>query len=191
MKLIVGLGNPGKKYAKNRHNLGFMVVDELVRNEGLSWRYSPDWIAYYRKKGDDYVLLKPATFMNRSGLAVKAASNFFKIPKKDILVIHDDLDLPFGKIRLSFDSLSAGNKGIDSIIENLAGVDFGRLRIGIGSPRKAEAGKPKRKADTEKYVLSDFTKEEQKDLKNIIIMSKEAIKSYLADGVQATMNRFN
>ncbi len=212
MHLVVGLGNPGKKYTKNRHNLGYLIVDEFAREEGLFWRYNPDWTSYYVKshkqpavvssgaKGViDYVLLKPTTFMNKSGAAVKSASIFFKIPKSDILVIHDDLDLPFGKIRLAFDSMSAGHKGVDSVIESMAGVEFGRLRIGIGRPsrstyakasvdKKASDGKQK---ETENYVLSDFTREEQKELKNIIKISKEALKSYLSDGIFATMNRFN
>jgi len=98
-------------------------------------------------------------------------------------VIHDELDLPFGKIRTSFDSLSAGHKGIDSIVKALGGVEFGRMRIGIGKPGKS--------GDSEKYVLSEFSKEEQKKLPEIINIGQEALKSYLADGIDATMNRFN
>ncbi len=181
MKLIVGLGNPGKKYQNTRHNIGFLVVDRWAKAEMLSWRISADWLSYFIKT-DQYVLIKPTTFMNKSGVATAAVANFFKIDKKDILVIHDDLDLPFGKIRLSFDSISAGHRGIDSIIESLAGVDFGRLRIGIGKPK----GK-----DAEKYVLEEFTEDEKKQIDDTISISIEAIKSYLADGIEATMNRFN
>lgn len=182
MNLIVGLGNPGKKYQETRHNIGFLIVDDFAREQMLSWRYNPDWIASYIK-GDDFVVLKPGTFMNRSGVSVAGASKFFKIEKKDILVIHDELDLPFGKIRLSFDSISAGHKGIDSIIESISGVEFGRLRIGIGKPSK--------KGEAEKYVLQEFSAAEKKKLKDLVQISREAIKSYMADGVEATMNRFN
>lgn len=196
MKLIVGLGNPGKKYADTRHNFGYVIVDSFARDRGLSWRYNPDWTAYYIKshlktaddsgfstREDDFVLLKPATFMNHCGVSVSQASNFFKIEIKEVLAIHDELDLPFGKIRLTFDSMSAGHKGVDSMIESLAGVEFGRLRLGIGKPGK--------KSETENYVLRQFTKDESKKLKSIIENSQEALKSYLADGIDVAMNRFN
>lgn len=196
MKLIVGLGNLGKKYANTRHNFGYIVLDSFARDRGFSWRYNPDFPAYYIKshlktvddsgfssRGDDFVLIKPATFMNHSGVSTLTASNFFKIEKKDILVVHDELDLPFGKIRLAFDSMSAGHKGVDSIIESISAVEFGRLRVGIGRPSK--------KSETEKYVLRQFTKEESKNLNGIIDICKEAIESYLADGINVAMNRFN
>lgn len=196
MHLIVGLGNPGKKYTGTRHNFGYMIVDSFAKDRGLSWRYNPDWTAYYIKshlktaddlgfstREDDFVLLKPATFMNHCGVSVSQAANFFKIETKEILAIHDELDLPFGKIRFTFDSMSAGHRGVDSMIESLAGVEFGRLRLGIGKPVK--------KTETEKYVLRQFTNEEGKKLKDVVEISKEAIKSYLADGIDVAMNRFN
>lgn len=181
MKLVVGLGNIGKEYASTRHNIGFIVIDEFASELMLTWRNNPDWVANYIKT-DDFVLLKPGTFMNKSGVSVAAASRFYKIEKKDILIIHDELDLPYGKIRLSFDSISAGHNGVESVIKGLGGVDFARLRIGIGKPKTGSA---------EKYVLQRFTDSERKKHKEIINISKEAIKSYMADGVEATMNRFN
>ena len=182
MHLIVGLGNPGKKYADTRHNFGFVTVDKFAKERGLSWRYNLDWTAYYIKT-DDFVLLKPVTFMNKSGVSVAAASRFYKIDKKDILIIHDEIDLPLGKIRISFDSLSAGHRGVDSIIQYLSGVEFGRLRLGIG--------KPARKGDAEKYVLREFTKEEEKKLQEVSKIATEALNSYLEDGIDMAMNRFN
>ena len=133
MKLIVGLGNPGEKYRSTRHNLGFMVVESFVKNLGLSWRYNPDWIASWAKT-EEFVIIKPSTFMNKSGEATRAVLNFFKINSKDFLVVHDDIDLAFGKIRISYDSSSAGHRGVDSVIESLGTFEFSRLRIGLGRP---------------------------------------------------------
>lgn len=181
MKLIVGLGNPGAQYKNTRHNIGFMAVDEFAIINGLSWRYSQDWMCHFIKT-DQYILAKPSTYMNRSGSSIKQVASFFKIRSKDILVIHDDLDLEFGKIRLSFDSTSAGHKGIESIIERLGSTEFARLRIGIGKPEGI---------DGEKYVLEDFTEEEQKKLEEVIGRGIEAVDSYLESGISATMNRFN
>ncbi len=191
MKLVVGLGNPGNKYKSTRHNLGFMVLDSFVKNLGLSWKYSPDWVCFYAK-GQDAVFAKPSTFMNNSGVAVAAIANFYKIKKEDILVVYDDVDLPFGKMRLAFDGLSAGHKGIDSIIRGLGGVEFGRLRVGIGHPSQnsPEGDKPK-PLDVSDYVLQNFSDEEQKKIPTVSSGAESAISSYLADGIAATMNRFN
>lgn len=181
MKLIVGLGNPGAKFKNTRHNIGFMVVEAFAKESGLSWRYSADFMGFFIKS-QEFVLLKPSTFMNKSGESVKNVLHFFKIDKKDILAIHDDLDLEFGKIRISFDSSSAGHKGVESLIESLGGFDFARLRIGINKP----AG-----VDPEKYVLEEFMPEEQIKLPDLITRAGEGIRSYLESGIEATMNRFN
>jgi len=188
MKLIVGLGNPGSKYQNNRHNLGFMVADSFAKSSGLSWRVSRDLLCYFAKN-TEFVLIKPTTFMNRSGEAVRSVAAFYKIDLHNILVVHDDLDLSFGRIRMSFDSMSAGHRGVESVIESLSGPDFARLRVGIDSPRIG-VGEPKG-VDPEKYVLEDFSKEEMAKLPGVIKRCQEAIHSYLSDGIQATMNRFN
>lgn len=180
MKLIIGLGNPGKKYEKNRHNLGYMVVEELGR--GLAWRKSPDLMCDFAR-GSDFMLAKPTTFMNLSGESVKAVCHYYKISSKDILVVCDDIDLDFGKIRLAFDGSSAGHNGVESVIKSLATPDFNRIRIGIGRPPKGR--KP------EDFVLSDFTKVESAKLEKVLLGAVEAINSYLSDGIDATMNRFN
>jgi len=185
MKLICGLGNPGSKYRANRHNLGFMVVDDFARERGLSWRFSRDWSCYFIRSGE-YVLIKPSTFMNRSGGAIRKVADYFKIDADDVLVVYDDIDLPFGKIRLAFNGLSAGHHGIDSVIESL-GMEFGRLRVGISSPRNEVEGKE----EVSDYVLSDFSSTEKRELGRIISKSAEAITSYLDEGLNSTMNRFN
>ena len=181
MKLIAGLGNPGVKYENTRHNFGFMVADSFAKSQGLMWKISRDWVCYYAKT-NEFVVVKPSTFMNKSGEAVRSVAEYFKIDSGDILAIHDDLDLLFGKIRISFDSMSAGHKGVQSVIESLSGPDFARLRVGVDHPDKD---------DPEKYVLEQFTKGEMKHLPEVLERSIEAIRSYLSDGVQATMNRFN
>lgn len=181
MKLIVGLGNPGAKYKNNRHNIGFMVIDEFAKNRGLSWRYNPDWICYFAKTAD-FILIKPATYMNRSGQSSAACANFLKIEPKDILAIHDDLDLEFNKIRISFAASAAGHHGIESLIESLGTFEFSRLRVGIAKPQDQ---------DVDKYVLEDFESQEKELLPKLIKKCEEAIDAYLQSGIEATMNQFN
>lgn len=182
MKLIVGLGNPGAKFKNTRHNLGYTVIDSYVRNNGLSWRYSQDWLGYFAKFVE-FVLLKPSTFMNKSGESVRLAAEFFKISAEDILVIHDDLDLEFGKLRISFDSGSAGHKGVESVIVSLGGPDFARLRIGIGRPANKE--------ETERFVLEEFAEVEKGKVKEFITKAEVAVSSFIAGGIDATKNAFN
>lgn len=183
MKLIAGLGNPGSKYKNNRHNLGFMVLDYYLTTIGLSWRFSQDWICYWAKS-DKAVFVKPTTFMNKSGVSIAAVGAFYKIDSSDILVACDDIDLPLGKIRLAFDGLSAGHHGIDSVIESLGGVDFGRLRIGVGRPKNT-------KEDPADFLLSDFSADEKEKLGEIVKKGADALDAYISDGIEATMNRFN
>ncbi len=144
MILIVGLGNPGQKFQKTRHNIGFRVVDELAEN-----------------KTGQFMIAKPQTFMNESGRAVKKLVAKFKIPTANLWVVHDDIDLPLGKFKISQGRGSAGHKGVQSIINELKTKDFNRVRIGI-CPK---TGKPK---TVEKFVLQNFTKEEETVLKEVI-----------------------
>lgn len=181
MKLIAGLGNPGKNYMENRHNLGYMVLDKLVQNLGLVWRKNTDLLCDICKDGDD-IYIKPTTYMNDSGQAVAAVANFFNIDGGDVLVVHDDLDLEFGKIRLSFGGSSAGHHGIDSVIERLATPDFSRLRVGIGHPKEGKGTG---------HVLGNFSQEEKNELKVLTDRCVEAVKSYMDLGIEATMNKFN
>lgn len=183
MKLIVGLGNPGKEHVNNRHNLGYMVVEKFAQEEGLSWQSNLDWICYFAKTGT-YLVIKPTTFMNKSGEAIVKVAAFFKIKAEDVIIVYDELDLPFAKIRLAFNGLSAGHKGIESAIVSLGTIDFGRLRVGVGRPDNP-------KQDVSDFLLSDFNKEEAKKLPNLIESGAIALRAYLADGLSATMNRFN
>lgn len=181
MKLIVGLGNPGKKYLDNRHNLGYMVADAFTTDRGFSWTKNKDLLCNLAKDGD-IVVIKPETFMNRSGDSVRVVANFYKVDPKDILVISDDVDLEFGKIRLAFGGSSAGHRGIESTIEGLGTADFNRLRIGVGRPT-VEA--------VESFVLLDFLPAEKEKLGDVLKKAQEAIASFLESGIDATMNKFN
>ena len=156
MILIVGLGNPGRKYTKTRHNIGFRVIDAL--KDEISDK--------------NVILLKPDIFMNNSGKAVKKELKYSKLNTQDLIVIHDDIDLPFGTIRVSKDSSSAGHKGVQSIIDELRTKDFTRIRIGI---------KPSYEVDTTEFVLNKFSKEEEKQLKEIIKKAAETIRTAVSD----------
>ncbi len=154
MKLIVGLGNPGRKYAGHRHNVGFMAVDEIARRHGFSpWRrgFSGE-VAEGRLAGDKVLLLKPHTYMNESGRAVGEAVRFYRLDPADVIVIHDELDLAPGRIRLKTGGGHAGHNGLRSIIAHI-GPDFHRLRIGIGHPGRKDL--------VSAYVLHDFAKAEK------------------------------
>lgn len=144
MKIIVGLGNPGKKYQKTRHNVGFMAIDKLAK-----------------KKLDNVIIAKPQTFMNNSGRAVKATLSYYKTKPEDLWIIHDDIDLPIGTFKISKDRGSAGHKGVQSIINELKTKDFNRIRIGI----QPKAGKPKQ---VDKFVLQNFTNKEEKIIKEVV-----------------------
>ena len=191
MKLIVGLGNPGYLYARNRHNIGFMCVSYLAK------KYK---IEFDRKQGHartgignigryKVVVARPQTYMNASGEAVKGLFQRLSVTPADLVVIHDDLDLPVGKIRLRLGGSSGGHKGIDSIISHIGTQDFYRVRVGIGRP---EADKPNAKEDAViGYVLADFSNEEQKIIDETIPNVTEAIVILLNKGITAAMNQFN
>src|SRR5205085_2343061 len=136
---IAGLGNPDKKYAKTRHNLGYIILDYFAKENGLSWKYSQDWMCYFVKTRQ-FVLAKPTTYMNKSGESVLTLSKYFKVDSEDVMIVYDDVDLPFGKLRLAIDGVSAGHHGIDSVIESLSTADFGRLRVGIDKPDAENKG---------------------------------------------------
>lgn len=164
MLIIIGLGNPGQKYEKTRHNAGFMALDYLAQKMNLSWRLNKK-LQSQIASGQGIILAKPETYMNNSGQAVQAILNFYKMPKGEIaenlIIIHDEIDLPLGKYRLSKDSRSAGNNGVESIINYLKTKNFARLRIGI----KTEENK---NIPTDKFVMQKFYKEEQNLINKII-----------------------
>lgn len=198
MNLIVGLGNPGKKYANNRHNLGYMVLDRMAIDQGDRWERAKDFLSIFSVTRP-YMLVKPTTFVNQSGQVVREIATERGVEPGDILIVHDELDLPFGKIRLFFGGFFAGHHGVESIIKALGTADFVRLRIGIGHPsRKASADAKAlvdrsdgKLADSKKHVLSDFSEAEKEQLPKIIAKCQEAVRSYLDEGIEATMNRFN
>ncbi len=162
MFLVAGLGNPGDDYAGNRHNLGFMVVDEIGRRLGVHFRATKmdALVADHVDTDSRFLLAKPQTFMNLSGRSVKMITSYFKIPLDRILVVHDDLDLAFGEIRLKDTGGSAGHNGVQSIIDSLGQPDFKRLRIGIG--------RPPGQMDPAKYVLQNFNSGERAELDFIV-----------------------
>ncbi len=171
MKLIVGLGNPGSKYDSTRHNLGFMVVDKLISEQrGLMGKLISVETPLKLILGKEEVLfLKPKTFMNESGASVAQTINFYKVNPTDLWVVHDDLDLPFGTVRVSFNSSSAGHRGVESIIERLGTKEFHRLRLGVGRPPEP--------IPAEAFVLQPFSAEEQKALPEILSQAVATLKT--------------
>ena len=183
--LIVGLGNPGKKYAQNRHNAGFHCLDRLAGAYQLAFdtRRDKAKLAIGRVAGRRAILAKPQTFMNDSGQAVGALARFFRVAPGDILVLYDDLDLAQGVIRLRPRGSSGGHRGIESIIQHLGTDDFARLRVGIGRP----PGRMEPKA----YVLQDFGCAERETMDEVYDRAVAAVETFIREGVKEAMNRFN
>lgn len=195
MMLIVGLGNPGTRYKDTRHNIGFMAVDYLAEVNGIKLNKS-DFKSLLGKgsiKDKEVILLKPQTYMNLSGEAVQAVSDYFDIEPKDILVIYDDIDLELGMMRIRLSGGSGGHRGMQSIIEHLGANDFPRIRLGIGRPGKIES-KNQRVRESEivaDYVLSPFQTDEKDLLKKMLDATKEAVDTIVKHGAPKAMNRFN
>lgn len=183
--LIVGLGNPGKKHAANRHNAGFHCLDRLARAHQLVFDKKQDKaeLASGQIAGRRVILAKPQTFVNLSGEAVGPVARFYKIEPHDILVIYDDLDLPQGTIRLRPSGSSGGHNGIKSIIEHLGTQDFARIRIGIGRPPGW--------MEPKSYVLQDFDAAERERIEEVYERVVAAVETFISDGIIETMNRFN
>ncbi len=192
MKLIVGLGNPGRTYAHNRHNIGFRCLNYLAKVNSIPIKQHrcQSRIGIGKIADIDVVLAKPQTFVNNSGKTISSLIHRHNVPLPDLIVIYDDLDLPLGKIRLREGGSSGGHKGIESIISALDSQDFSRIRVGIGRP--AETG---RKNAVEEaiisYVLSDFTPQEEELIKPAITKVAHAIYYILTEGMDIAMNRFN
>jgi PTH1 family peptidyl-tRNA hydrolase len=183
--LIVGLGNPGREYASHRHNVGFMTADRWVAAHALAFnKIQHHAIIAPGRAGERRVIVaKPQTFMNDSGRAVGALLRFYKIPIEHLLVIYDELDLPFGTIRLRPDGGAGGHNGMRSIIQHLGGNQFARLRIGIG--------RPPGRMDPAAFVLQDFARAETAELDAVLERAGQAIDIFLAAGITAAMNQFN
>lgn len=183
--LLAGLGNPGPEYKLNRHNVGFMAVDEIAGRLGVKFTrlQSQALVTKGEQDGRKLILVKPRTYMNLSGNALAALVRFYKIPQENILVIYDDVDLPFETLRLRPDGGSAGHKGMRSIIERLGSQEFPRLRIGVGRPKGRMA--------TPDHVLQDFSRQEQDALPFVLGRAADAALAFVTQGVERAMNEYN
>ena len=182
--LAVGLGNPGREYARHRHNVGWMVVEELARRHGASWKGKfSGQLAEVRVDGHRVALFKPETFMNESGRAVGAAARFYKLEPDAILVVHDDIDLEPGRLQARLGGGLAGHNGLRSIASHLGTQDFLRLRVGVGRPGR---GDPRPPAD---YVLSPFTPVEDAD--DLVARAADAVEALDAEGLERAQAKFN
>ena len=182
--LVAGLGNPGREYARTRHNAGFMVVDELARRHGGSFRSKfSGQLTEVRIGGARVALLKPETYMNESGVSVGAAARFFKLEPAEVLVVHDEGDFDLGRLQARLGGGLAGHNGLRSIAKPLGTQDFLRLRIGVGRPGR---GDPRGLAD---YVLADF--EPHEDAEGIVARAADAVETLVAEGLGAAQRTFN
>jgi len=227
MKIIVGFGNPGEKYKKTRHNMGFMVLDKLassVERLGSSWKYDEKFkseilkinytlparnaspvgqrLALSGRQSDaggnakpyPLVLAKPKTFMNNSGQAVQLLTSYFKLLTSDVWVIHDDIDLPLGSIRIRLGGSFGGHRGVESVIEKLGTDKFWRFRLGINSHLSLmnhELHKKERIRNVEDYVLGEFPKEEEGKVKDLVERGAKAMEKALKEGLESAMNKYN
>ena len=184
LQLVAGLGNPGRQYERTRHNIGFMVIDELVRRlpDGAARRRFDAELLESSTTGGRLILLKPQTYMNRSGTAVSQAMRWYKVRLEDLLVVCDDLDLPFGRLRLRPQGSSGGHNGLKSIIEQIGSDRFPRLRVGVGRPIRGDAVA---------HVLNRFSPDEEAALPAIIERAADAVMTWHAEGITAAMNQFN
>jgi PTH1 family peptidyl-tRNA hydrolase len=185
---VVGLGNPGREYASHRHNVGFMVLDELARAHGADpfrAKFSGSFSRLRLASGEELLLLKPLTFMNESGRSVGPAAGFFRVPPAEVLVVHDELDLPAGTVRLKRGGGHAGHNGLRSIISCLGNPDFGRIRIGIGHPPPGFRG------ETADWVLCPFEPEMAALLPTILKTALESVLDIAARGFEAAMKTRN
>lgn len=183
--LIAGLGNPGREYKINRHNIGFMVIDEVAEKLGIEFTrmQSNAMVTKGEYTGEKIILAKPYSYMNASGQPIRSLIRFYKIPFDNLLVIYDDVDLPFGTIRLRPEGSSSGQQGMNSIIQQLRSEDFNRLRVGIG--------RPPGKMRTPDYVLQDFKKGEVEELPMILDRASDAVLSFISEGIISAMNNYN
>ncbi len=183
MKLVVGLGNPGSQYERTRHNLGFMVADELARRHSIdvSQEKFGAWIGLGRIADQKVALAKPTTFMNRSGQATQAIGRFYKLELEDLLVVTDDMALPFGKLRIRAEGSAGGHNGLADIIQRLGTEAFSRMRLGIDSPQW----------NATEHVLGKFDDGEWPAVVQAVSHAADAVTCWIEEGVETTMNRYN
>lgn len=185
MKVVVGLGNPGKRYERSRHNLGFWVVDRIASDNGISVQKKKydSLIGEWHAAGEKVLLVKPQTYMNRSGTALKRVFRYHPVTVNDLVVIYDDLDLSFGRIRIRPGGGAGGHRGVESLVEGLGDESFFRVRIGIGRP---PAG-----IDPSDFVLGPFTVEEKVQIKQVVLKAAAAVQCLLKKGAQRAMETYN
>jgi peptidyl-tRNA hydrolase, PTH1 family len=182
--LVVGLGNPGREHEHDRHNVGWMVADELAQRHGGSFRSKfSGKLSELRVENARVAVLKPETYMNDSGRSLAAAARFFKVPVEDILVVHDDVDLETARLQARAGGGLAGHNGLRSIAQGLGSQDFLRLRVGVGRPGRGD------RRDVADYVLSRFAPEDDRD--TLVTRAADAVESLVAEGLEATQRRFN
>lgn len=203
MKLIVGLGNPGDKYESTRHNVGFMVLDHFLKDSEpvnkSNWTTekklkSQIYILDYKpKKGEaeKVILAKPLTYMNNSGMAVGLIARFYKIAPKDIWIVHDELDLPLGFIKIRFGGGTAGHHGLESILPVLGTDKFWRFRMGIGEQRSKGKNQKSKLRSMNDYVLGGFVRGEKGEVKHMVKKGSKALSAALEKGLESAMNQFN
>jgi len=190
IKLVIGLGNPGQKYEQTRHNIGFLVVDRLARIYGAQMANHLKWRAHLAKvPGSNAMIMKPQTFMNESGQSVGAALRFYKWQPEQVLVVYDDVSLPFGSLRFRMAGSAGGHNGIRSMISHLGSDQFPRLKLGIGNAGQEE--KTKAGASLTGHVLGNFSVDEQNQLENTLATAAEAVQFALSEGVESAANSFN
>lgn len=194
MKLILGLGNPGPQYQNTRHNFGWLAIDQFRQEAGFpEWQENAKFKASLSEgeiAGEKIILTKPLTFMNLSGRAAGALSNFYKLPPEDVWVLHDDIDLPLGSLRISSGSGAAGHNGVKSIIEKLGTKDFVRFRLGIASNKKGFLSSFF-KMPSEKFVMQNFSSAEKETVEEITKKAVLAIRTALDQGSKQAQNQFN
>lgn len=191
MKIIVGLGNPGEKYLKTRHNLGFEILEKYAAGSmGGEWEEN-EKLKCQIFKTPEIILAKPLTFMNNSGLAIRLLTAFYQIPTTDVVVIHDDLDMKLGRVKIRQGGSAAGHHGVESIINSLGSDDFIRLRVGIGNAQSHSGEQKKIHFSAEKFVLEPFMPKERAAVKRMIKKAVEAIASYLEYGLEVTQNQYH
>lgn len=190
IKLVIGLGNPGQKYEQTRHNIGFLVMDRLAHIYGAQMANHLKWRAHLAKvPGSNAMLMKPQTFMNESGQSVGAALRFYKWQPEQVLVVYDDVSLPFGALRFRMAGSAGGHNGIRSMIAHLGSDQFPRLKLGIGNAGQEE--KTKAGASLTGHVLGKFSVDEQNQLENTLATAAEAVQFALSEGVESAANTFN
>lgn len=194
---MVGLGNPEERYAKTRHNLGFEIVEELGKKgkgQGGSWEYNEKFkskILNFTLNASRLTLVKPQTFMNQSGIAVKLLAKYYKVSSQDIIVIHDELDLPLGKIKVRLGGAAAGHHGVESVIESLGTDQFIRVRLGIGNLKTQSSEHKKVHVSAEKFVLEPFMHSEKAQVKHMVKQAIKALEELLEKGLEYAQNQFN